>query len=120
MIGAAVALVRLVDLFPLDGIAIRPLVAALAAATMTLGNLAAIWQDDVRRLIGWSSVSQSGYALMAVCVVGLSASALPELLFFQIGRASCRERVCQYVAFSVVAVSLKKKTQNQQLLQLKY
>src|SRR3546814_18918409 len=29
----------------------------------------------------------------------------------QIGRASCRERVCQYVSISVVAVSLKK-TQN--------
>src|SRR3546814_12226461 len=27
-----------------------------------------------------------------------------------IGRASCRERVCQYVSISVVAVSLKKKT----------
>src|SRR3546814_13967469 len=27
----------------------------------------------------------------------------------QIGRASCRERVCQYVEISVVAVSLKKK-----------
>src|SRR3546814_10996724 len=29
----------------------------------------------------------------------------------EIGRASCRERVCQYVVFSVVAVSLKKKQQ---------
>src|SRR3546814_12016496 len=28
----------------------------------------------------------------------------------QIGRASCRERVCQYVEISVVAVSLKKQT----------
>src|SRR3546814_13342932 len=28
----------------------------------------------------------------------------------QIGRASCRERVCEYVEISVVAVSLKKKT----------
>src|SRR3546814_11304803 len=36
-------------------------------------------------------------------VVSLSASR-PE-----IGRASCRERVCQYVLISVVAVSLKKK-----------
>src|SRR3546814_14612219 len=27
----------------------------------------------------------------------------------QIGRASCRERVCQYVSISVVAVSLKNK-----------
>src|SRR3546814_13957659 len=30
----------------------------------------------------------------------------------QIGRASCRERVCQYVSISVVAVSLKKKTKH--------
>src|SRR3546814_21121473 len=29
----------------------------------------------------------------------------------EIGRASCRERVCQYVSISVVAVSLQKKTQ---------
>src|SRR3546814_20343269 len=29
----------------------------------------------------------------------------------EIGRASCRERVCQYVSISVVAVSLKKKNQ---------
>src|SRR3546814_19851313 len=31
----------------------------------------------------------------------------------EIGRASCRERVCQYVSISVVAVSLKIKTQAQ-------
>src|SRR3546814_16719944 len=30
----------------------------------------------------------------------------------EIGRASCRERVCQYGSISVVAVSLKKKTAN--------
>src|SRR3546814_17120876 len=30
----------------------------------------------------------------------------------EIGRASCRERVCQYVYISVVAVSLKKKKTN--------
>src|SRR3546814_16300323 len=37
----------------------------------------------------------------------------------QIGRASCRERVWQYVSNSVVAVSLKKKTHNTTLI-LKY
>src|SRR3546814_10965771 len=30
----------------------------------------------------------------------------------EIGRASCRERVCQYVSISVAAVSLKKKKNN--------
>src|SRR3546814_16871850 len=33
-------------------------------------------------------------------------------LFHEIGRASCRERVCQYVSISVVAVSLKKQNKN--------
>src|SRR3546814_21146244 len=36
--------------------------------------------------------------------------AAPEATF-EIGRASCRERVCQYVLISVGAVSLKKKRQ---------
>src|SRR3546814_13945301 len=32
--------------------------------------------------------------------------------FAEIGRASCRERVCQYVSISVVALSLIKQTTN--------
>src|SRR3546814_12922014 len=32
-----------------------------------------------------------------------------DLYYRQVGRASCREGVCQYVWISVVAVSLKKK-----------
>src|SRR3546814_13247866 len=34
---------------------------------------------------------------------------LSRMRAWQIGRASCRERVCQYVSISVVAVSFKKK-----------
>src|SRR3546814_12887245 len=37
-------------------------------------------------------------------------AAAPRRRSAEIGRASCRERVCQYVSISVVAVSLKKKT----------
>ncbi len=87
-IGAAIALARFVSLFPAETFAVRPLVAALAVATMTLGNLVAFWQEDVRRLIGWSSVSQAGYALMAVAVVGLSPTAVPALLVFLLGYAA--------------------------------
>ena len=81
-IAAAVALARFVDLFPPEGPPLRLLVAILSAVTMTLGNLAAFWQMDVRRLIGWSSVAQAGYALMAVAVVGLSPDAVPALFAF--------------------------------------
>ncbi|MDO5758588.1 MAG: NADH-quinone oxidoreductase subunit N [Rhodobacterales bacterium] len=80
-IGAALALYRLVHLFP-GADMLRPLIAALSVLTMSLGNLAALWQTDVRRLIGWSSVSQSGYALMAVTVADLAPRALPALLWF--------------------------------------
>ena len=97
-IGAALALARLLQLFPPETANWHPLVATLAAATMTLGNLAALGQTDVRRLIGWSSVSQSGYALMAVAAMGLSTEALPALLFFLAGYA-----VANLAAFAVVA-----------------
>src|SRR3546814_14408802 len=38
----------------------------------------------------------------------------------EIGRASCRERVCQYVWISVVAVSLKKKHSSVYTQRLRY
>ena len=97
-IGAAIALARLVSLFPETGFAIRPLVAALAVITMTLGNLAALWQDDMRRMLGWSSVSQAGYLLMAVTVVGLSDQAMPALVVFLFGYAAAN-----LAAFSTIA-----------------
>jgi len=80
-IAAAVALYRVVALAP--GIeALSLLIAIIAAMTMTVGNLSALWQDDVRRLLGWSSVSQAGYALMAVAVAGRAPQALPALIAF--------------------------------------
>lgn len=86
-IGALIALARLVAVLPESHIGWRPLVAALAAATMTVGNLAALRQEDVRRLLGWSSVSQSGYALMAVVALGRSDLAIPSLLYFLLAYA---------------------------------
>ncbi|MBJ3761499.1 hypothetical protein ILP92_01870 [Maribius pontilimi] len=52
-IVGAVALYRFVKLVPEDIAPVRLLVAIVAAATMTLGNLCALLQDDVRRLMGW-------------------------------------------------------------------
>lgn len=97
-IGAAIALARLVQLVPPEFLGLRPLIAILAAATMTLGNLAAFWQDDIRRLIGWSSVAQAGYVLMAVTVLGLSPDALSALLAFIASYA-----IGNLAAFAVVA-----------------
>ncbi|MDP8938055.1 MAG: NADH-quinone oxidoreductase subunit N [Actinomycetota bacterium] len=81
-VGALVALGRLVLILPEDRVGWRLMVAVLAAATMTLGNLAALWQDDVRRLLGWSAVSQAGYGLMAVVALGRSDMAVASLVYF--------------------------------------
>jgi NADH-quinone oxidoreductase subunit N len=81
-VGALLALGRLAAVLPEGAVGWRPLVAVVAALTMTFGNFAALRQDDVRRLLGWSAVSQTGYALMAVVALGRSALALPALLYF--------------------------------------
>lgn len=83
-IGAVVAGYRLVAALP-DSLGWPLLVAVLAVASMTLGNLAAYWQTDPRRLLGWSTVSQVGYLLVPVAVAGRSDLALPSLLFYLAG-----------------------------------
>lgn len=81
-VAGMVAILRFAVLFVDTGIGWRPLLALLAAVTMTLGNLAALWQDDLRRLLGWSAVSQTGYALMAPVALGRSDLAIASLLLF--------------------------------------
>lgn len=83
-IGGVVAIYRIVELLP-DPLAWPLLVAVLASASMTLGNLAAYWQTDPRRLLGWSTVSQVGYMLVPVAVAGSVQSALPALLVYLAG-----------------------------------
>ncbi|MDQ3305893.1 MAG: NADH-quinone oxidoreductase subunit N [Actinomycetota bacterium] len=104
-LGALVALGRLALTLPEADVGWRPLVAVLAAATMTLGNLAALSQDDVRRLLGWSAVSQSGYGLMAVAALGRSDLAVPALVFFLAAYA-----VANLAAFGVI-VELRGRTE---------
>jgi NADH-quinone oxidoreductase subunit N len=43
-------------------------VALLAAASMTVGNLVAIQQTSVTRMLAWSSIAQAGYLLIAIAV----------------------------------------------------
>ena len=48
-----------------------PLIALLAAASMTLGNVAAILQDNMKRMLAYSSIAHAGYALMGLLVAGM-------------------------------------------------
>ncbi len=96
-IGAVAAAYRLVDTLPADP-RWPALVAVLAVLGMTLGNLAAYWQQDPRRLLGWSTVGQVGFLLVPVAVAGRSDLALPAMLVYLAGYT-----VTNIAAFGVTA-----------------
>ncbi|ROO90265.1 NADH-quinone oxidoreductase subunit N [Actinocorallia herbida] len=54
--------------FPARGDVWGPLLAVLAALTMTVGNVLALRQTQAVRLLAWSSVAQSGYMLAPLAV----------------------------------------------------
>lgn len=49
-------------------------VAALAILTLFTGNITAVYQQNFKRLLAWSSVSHAGYLLLAILAAGLAAS----------------------------------------------
>lgn len=82
-IGALVALYRLAAVPLADAQIPWPgLMAVISAASMTLGNLAAFFQQDVKRLLAYSTISQVGYLLMPVAVVGATGLDQRALLFY--------------------------------------
>ena len=50
-----------------------PLIGGIAALTMIVGNLGALGQKSVKRMLAWSSVAHAGYALIGLAVAGEGA-----------------------------------------------
>ncbi|MBI4496364.1 MAG: NADH-quinone oxidoreductase subunit N [Chloroflexi bacterium] len=63
-----------------------PLIALLAALTMTVGNLMAIQQRNIKRLLAYSSISQVGYLLVGVAA--LSPLTVSALVLYMAGYAA--------------------------------
>jgi NADH-quinone oxidoreductase subunit N len=60
-----------------------PVVIVLAALTMTLGNLVAISQDNVKRMLAYSSIAHTGYMLVGLAAyAGGQQSGLSAILFY--------------------------------------
>jgi NADH-quinone oxidoreductase subunit N len=77
-----------------------PLVLGIATLTMTVGNLAAIPQTSVKRLLAYSTISQAGYLLVGF--VGSPDAGLAAVIFYLLVYT-----VTNVAAFAVViAVSL--------------
>jgi NADH-quinone oxidoreductase subunit N len=60
--------------------------AILSAITMTVGNIIAIQQSNIKRMLGYSSIAQAGYVMVGLATVGvsplLSSTAQSSILFF--------------------------------------
>ncbi|EPR43614.1 NAD(P)H-quinone oxidoreductase subunit 2 [Desulfovibrio sp. X2] len=82
-LGAVVVLVRLAALLH-PGVGVTTFIAVLGALSMTFGNLAALAQTDLKRLLGYSSVAHAGYVtlgLVAGTSLGLAAAAFYSLVY---------------------------------------
>ena len=56
------------------------LIAAFAAITMTLGNVVAIVQQNIKRFMAFSAISQAGYFLLGF--LGRADEGVPAMLFY--------------------------------------
>ena len=65
-IGAVILLLRLVSLGGVDISRLSWALGILAVASMTIGNLSALVQNDIKRLLGYSSVAHAGYIMLGI------------------------------------------------------
>lgn len=78
-LGGVVALLAVTEV-ALPAEVTGPVLAVVAVATMTVGNLVALRQRRMVRLLAWSSVAQAGYILAPLGALALSAGRTPAAL----------------------------------------
>jgi NADH-quinone oxidoreductase subunit N len=84
-LAGAVAIVRLTAAIAPTAPAIGPAMVAVAAASMLLGNLAALTQTDLRRMMAYSGVAHTGYLLLGAGA--LTAAGLGSAIFYALAYA---------------------------------
>ncbi|MEP0826718.1 MAG: NADH-quinone oxidoreductase subunit N, partial [Nitrososphaera sp.] len=78
--------------------------AVVAVFTMTLGNLGALTQRSVPRILAYSSVAQAGYILIGIALAPYSDQALSGSLFHIMNHAVMKS--AGFIAVAGVAVAL--------------
>ncbi|NBX93442.1 MAG: NADH-quinone oxidoreductase subunit N [Proteobacteria bacterium] len=66
----------------IPGIQLAPILAVLSATTMVVGNLSAIAQTNVKRILAFSSIAHVGYVLMGFVV--MTPAAFSSIIFYLI------------------------------------
>ncbi len=94
--GFAVLVRVLLAVFPDIQLEWGSVMAAISVATMTLGNLLALAQRNIKRMLAYSSIAHAGYALIGV--VALGELGVTSMVFYLIVYL-----VTNLAAFGVVA-----------------
>jgi proton-translocating NADH-quinone oxidoreductase chain N len=81
-VGAIFGLAQVVHDLPPGAVGWPLIVAALATLSMTYGNLTALVQENLVRLLAYSSIAQSGYFLLGVVALEQEGLALRSLIVF--------------------------------------
>jgi NADH-quinone oxidoreductase subunit N len=69
------------------------LIGVLAAVTMTVGNLSALGQDNIKRMLGYSSIAHTGYIMVGLAVFAVAsdpsvqAAGIQGVLFYSVAYA---------------------------------
>jgi NADH-quinone oxidoreductase subunit N len=87
------------DVIPFGALGWASPFVVIAAVTITVGNIAAIRQDNIKRMLAYSSISHAGVLLVGLCALGLgSPTGLSSLVYYVIAYS-----VTTMGAFAVVA-----------------
>jgi NADH-quinone oxidoreductase subunit N len=60
----------------------RELIIIVSILTMTLGNFTALWQDNIKRMLAYSSIAHAGYLLMGLAVLSNQGLTAIMIYFF--------------------------------------
>ena len=61
----------------------QSLLVILSIITMTLGNFAALWQDNLKRMLAYSSIAHAGYILLGIAVLS-NQGLMAVIIYFAI------------------------------------
>ncbi|MBW1981013.1 MAG: NADH-quinone oxidoreductase subunit N [Deltaproteobacteria bacterium] len=81
-VGAVAILMRMVALTGGASKYLVDVLVVLSIASMTIGNLTAIVQKDMKRLLAYSSISHAGYVLIGI--LSMSASGYASAIFYAV------------------------------------
>jgi len=68
--------------FAVDGAGWVRIVSIVAVVTMTFGNLAALRQENVKRMLAYSSIAHAGYLLVGVAAMGMGVGGAEAAILF--------------------------------------